>query len=172
MTSTWTRRLDTRITAPFTPWTSDERPDPGKKDASLSLAATDISFQDETLFFRLLLRFSLPIPLYKAYRVPAWAIQVAIERPETSQAASFPVKDPYAEFSPLREANYQGDPPPDAPCGGFLGESLAIDISVPLNDKNRGPHIYVTAYLREIASNTLAIDAETAFVNSIERTKP
>lgn len=170
MNPDWTHHLETRITAPFAPWTS---PDVHVATApTLALAAEDASYTDGVLTFRLLLRYALPEALYQAYRVPTWAIHLVIERPETSQAACLAVKDPYAEYAPLDGPNLREEPPPPEPEGVFAGESLAIALAVPLPDRQRGPHIYVTAHLRDLASNTLAIDADATVVTSIGGSRP
>ena len=168
MTAVWTPHLEVAVTAPFLPGSPDTQPTVEARTSGLRIDAQNVVERDGVLSFRLLLAFSLASPLARAYLEPARAVEIVFERPDTAQSSRLPLLDPFNEYGPVAGKNYRGDPSPGEKVTSYQGQSVGIEIAVPLPDRGRGPHVYVTAFLRDMASNTLALDVDTAAVTSVE----
>lgn len=162
------QRLEFEVTSELLPGDSPGQPELGLLETGIRIGATHVAYAEGALAFRLLVSYALPSPLFRAYEDVESAMFVTLANPATGQTGTFNLEDAFSEPVPRQDPNYKGDPELPPQLTAVEGGRLGVEVAVRLEPEVPEAKLVVTVHLRDLASNTLVIDAPQRSVKSYE----
>lgn len=159
--------LDVDIPSLLTFGSVPESPRLDPPDVGLRLRARGVAWDGEALSFELLAGHLFEAGFAGGFQRLSEGIVVGLEDAQRGRAAAVRIHDPWKRYPRRQGPNFGGirAPAPGAPThsGGSAVMPLRVRLEGPLEP---GPSLYVTAFLHQHVSNTLAFDVPDGSVAS------